>query len=489
MANNLSKTKKNFIFNFLYQLLVISVPLITTPYLARILGPEGLGEYSYAYAIACYFVLFLQMGIKNYGTREIAKYQHKPKDLSRAFWELISCQWIFSVIAIVIYLWYTFSYASNKLISLLFLPYLISGAIDITWCFSGLEDFRIIVGRSTFIKITTTLCIFLFVKTNTDIATYTCIMAGGMFLSQFLLWPFLFRYIRFIPISTKQLFRHFKPLVLLFIPILAESVYKIMGKIMLGRMADLSQVGFYDSSDKIMQLPLILIVSLGTVMLPRITHLYATDSEKQAVSVFKKSIYITVFLATSTSFGIMAIAKTFVPWFYGPDFTLCVTLFQILLPSCIFFAFASVIRSQYLIPKEQDKEFIISIMAGAVVNILVNWCLIPKYGAIGASIGTLCAEMTVCFVQIAMVYKGIPIFHCLFSSLPFIIAGMGMYLCVLHLNFAHLSSILNLALQCLLGAGVYLLIFGITSRLWFKSDFEELKNIVVRTVREIKIFN
>lgn len=464
----LSNIHFNFIYNTLYEILVISVPLITTPYLARVLGPQGLGEYSYAYAIACYFVLFFQLGIKNYGTREIAKYQHNPIDLSRTFWELVTVQFFFSVIGILLYLFYTFSLSSNRLMSFLILPYILSGALDITWCFSGMEDFKTIIGRSTLIKVLTTIAIFLWVKSSEDVNKYACIMTFGMFFSQLLLWPFLCKYIKWTPVRLSVLLKHIKPLIILFIPLLAISVYKMLGKIMLGYMTDMTQVGFYESSERVLVIPLALIMSLGTVMLPRMANLYSTSNAQRAKIIFEKSIYFAMFLSTSIGFGMMAVSKTFVPWFYGTNFMICITLFKILLPSSIFLAFANVIRTQYLIPKERDRVYVSSVIAGAIVNITINFCLIPSMGAVGAAIGTLCAEMTVCVMQSGMVYKEIPIKQCIVRGIPFILAGLIMYCVVLPMHFVFLPTILDISLQIIFGTLCYLLVVGILCFLFQK---------------------
>lgn len=482
-----TSVKVNFIYNVLYELLAIAVPLVTTPYLARVLGPDGLGEYSYAYAIAYYFVLFMQLGIKNYGTREIAKYQHKIEERSRIFWDLVTVQGIFSVLAVIIYGWYSFALSSNRIMSLLLLPYILSGALDITWCFSGMEDFKTIIGRSTLIKILTTIAIFLWVKSPEDITKYACIMTFGMFFSQLLLWPFLSKYIKCTPIRIKMLFKHLKPLSILFIPLLAVSIYKMMDKIMLGYMTDMTQVGFYESSERVLVIPLALITSLGTVMLPHMANLYATDNTKRATEIFEKSIYFAMFLSTSIGFGIMSVAKTFVPWFYGEDFSTCITLFQILLPSSMFLAFANVIRTQYLVPRERDKEFVISLIAGAVVNVFVNWCLIPTMKASGAAIGTLCAEITVCVLQAAMAWRAVPIYRYMIGSIPFVMVGISMYMIIVRLNFSSMPILVNLILQCALGTILYCMLLCGFYMYWGKSYKKMMLDIINTLLKRVKL--
>ena len=467
--------KLNFMYNALYELLVISIPLITTPYLSRVLGPQGLGNFTYAYAIACYFIMFMQLGIKNYGTRTIAKFRHDKVLLSKSFWELFILQSTCATISIIAYLWYLFFSASNQLMSIIMLPYIVSGALDITWCFNGLENFKIIVGRSTIVKVVTTICIFLFVKTAQSVPVYAMIMAIGMLANQILLWPFLRRYITWVHIQPNCLLKHIKPLIILFIPTLAVSIYKVMDKIMLGYMTNMTQVGFYESSERVLVIPLAFITSLGTVMLPHMSNLYATNNNQRAMVIFEKSIYFAMFLATSMGFGLMAVSKTFVPWFYGPDFTICITLFHILLPSSMFLAFANVIRTQHLIPLERDKEFVSSIIAGAIVNVLFNLLLIPSLGAIGAAIGTLCAEITVCVLQVVMAWREKSLGKYVIGSLPFILSGMVMYFLVSNVQFNKLPILFNLALQCGMGAGIYIVFLVCTLVMFGKNPLRRFQ--------------
>ena len=353
-------------------------------------------------------------------------------------------------------MFYVFTFARQWTMAVVMLPYILSGALDITWFFGGLEDFKVIVGRSTVVKLLTTVGIFLFVKKSSDTLIYAGVMTGGLLLSQVCLWPFLYQRVEQVKTNWDHVVKHLKPSALLFVPIIAVSFYKMMDKIMLGYMTDMAQVGFYESSERIIQIPMALVLSLGTVMLPHMAHLYAHNRAEQARSTFEKSIYLAMFLSTSMCFGIMAVAKTFVPWFYGPDFMICVTLFQILLPSCMFLAFANVIRTQYLIPNEKDIDYTLSVISGAVVNVLINWLLIPYWGAVGAAIGTLCAEITVCVVQVMACRRALAILRYAFNSLPFILAGIIMYLEVLRINFPALPTFVNLSLQCVWGCVIYI---------------------------------
>lgn len=241
---------------------------------------------------------------------------------------------------------------------------------------------------------------------------------------------------------------------------IAVSLFKVMDKIMLGLITTKNQVGFYESSEKIIQIPTALITSLGTVMLPRMSNLVNKRNNEEH-SLIYKSILFAMFLSSSMCFGIMGVSKEFVPIFYGKGYDTCITLYPILLPSCLFLAFANVIRTQYLLPHGMDKTYVISAFLGAGVNIIINILLIPKYGAIGAAIGTLCAESVVCIYQSYMVRKLQPILLYIKKVLPFGISGITMFIILYNLYFQNLSLFANLALKILIGIIIYIVCLAI----------------------------
>ena len=394
----MKNVRRNFLYNLFYQILTFLLPLITTPYLSRVLGAEKTGVYSYSYSVAYYFVLFAMLGLNNYGNREIAKIRDDRYQRSKLFWEIYGLQVCNSVVIIIIYSLINLLFR-NELINWIMLLYVASSIFDINWFFWGLEEFKITVTRNTVIKIATVVAILLFVKSREDVYIYALIMAGSMLLSPILLWPYLRARVDWRKPGFREVLSHLKPNLILFIPVIAVSLYKVMDKIMLGSMASYSEVGLYDYAEKVIAIPTCCVNALGTVMMPRMANLVAQkDNSTEKETIYKSMIFGTA-LATAMSFGLIGIADVFVPLFYGEGFSKCVILFYILLPSCVFLAIANVIRTQYLIPHSMDKEFTVSLGAGACINLLINAMLIPQLQSIGAAIGTLLAEALVCFIQ------------------------------------------------------------------------------------------
>ncbi len=274
-------TKKNFIYNLAYQILVMVLPLITTPYIARVIGPEGVGVQSYTYSVANYFVLFAVLGINNHGNRSIAMVRNDKEKLSRTFSSIYSVQFIMSIIMIVLYLMYVlFFIKDNKIIYIIQSIYILSALLDINWFFFGMEQFKLTVVRNAIVKLASVGSIFIIVKSAEDLYLYSLILALGSLVSQIVLWMYLKKYIRLVKVTKEEIIPQIKPILILFIPAIAISIYKIMDKIMLGSMTNMIEVGLFENTEKIINIPLGVISALGTVMLPKMSNIYANGNEE-----------------------------------------------------------------------------------------------------------------------------------------------------------------------------------------------------------------
>lgn len=478
----MSNVKKNFIYNIMYQILVMILPLITAPYIARILGTEGVGIYSYTYSVAYYFVLFAMLGLNNYGNRQVAKVRDDKDKLSKTFISIYCMQLITSAIMIFCYIIYLrFFIKENLNIAIIQIIYLISTAFDINWFFFGLEKFKLTVTRNTIIKILTVICVFIFVKTRDDLYKYTLIMSIGTLISQLMIWPFVKKSVKFVKISIKDIFKHIKPCLILFIPVIAVSLYKIMDKVMIGNMSTMEQVGLYENSEKIVNILTALITALGTVMLPKISNLLANGEKEKSKQYIEKSMEFTIISSVAFTFGLMAIAKPFAPLFFGEEFKDAGIIIQYLAITTIFVAIANVIRTQYLIPNEKDKTFIISVSLGALVNIVFNLLLIPKYQALGAVIGTILAEFSVMIYQIMDVRKELPVFKYLKDNFKYFVLGIIMFFAVSVLHNLIENDALLVTIQVIIGVLIYATGFGIIQMI----DLKE-KNII-KLIQKLRV--
>lgn len=451
-----SSIRRNFIYNAFYQILTLILPLITTPYISRVLGANLIGTYSYAYSIAYYFGLFILLGLNNYGNRTIASARNDHKELSKSFWSIYAMQLFFGIIVIIIYITYIFiSNANNNLMVWIQLIYLLSVVLDINWFFFGIEEFKLTVTRNSLIKVLTVILIIMLVKTNDDIYIYALIMAICPLISQLYLWLFLKKYITFNKISVNDVRKHILPNLKLFIPIIAISLYAVMSKIFLGQISGFEEVGFYESANKVTVIPTMAITALGTVMLPRVSNMVSRGQHKESLKYLENSLIISVFLSVPMSLGLSAISNEFVPLFYGVGFEKCILLIPILVLSSIFLSWANVIRTQYLIPYKKDKIYIQSVFLGALINIIINLILIPQFKSLGAAIATLFTEATVCIYQTIKVRKELPIKMYVKKSIPYLLFGVIMYFIVVNITLGE-NVLLTLLIKVLIGSCIYL---------------------------------
>lgn len=453
MKNN--NLKKNIAYNFVYQVLILFLPFVTAPYLSRTIGASGVGTYSFSQSIAMYFTYMTMLGLNNYGNRSIAAVQEDREKRSKLFYEVYFMQLIMAAISISAYVFYIFVLSIDREASILMSFWVLSAALDINWFFFGMEQFKLTVMRNAIIKISSVASIFIFVKSKDDVYVYIGIMAISTFLSQCCLWFYLRKFVDFYFPIWKNIKRHFKPNLKLFIPVIAASIYNMMDKIMLGYMTDMREVGFYENAEKIIKMIQSLIVAVGTVMLPRMTALFAKEDNKNSRKYFDVSMEIVIIYVIAAIFGILAVGENFTAVYFGNGFSRTALLLKILIITVFFFGAGNVLRTQYLIPMKKDKIFIRSSLIGAILNIIVNAALIPIYGAVGASIATIFAEISVCVYQFYKVRDEIDLKKYLPVIMPYTICGVVMYLVVKNIPPVT-NSMLNLMIQVGGGALTYI---------------------------------
>ncbi len=452
-----SKIRNNYLYNVVYQILTIIIPLVTTPYISRVLGAEKIGIYSYRMSIAQYFVMFSMLGIVNYGQRTCAAVRDDKRKLSQNFFEIYGCQIVTSVVSLLAYLiLITVLNGEQRIIATVLISYILSALLDISWFFYALEEFKITTIRNTVIKLGSVLCIFVFVKSASDLWKYALIMSLGTTIGVAVYWPLLHRWISPVKVKKKNILKHIKPILILFVPVVAVSLYRYMDKIMLGALATMTETGYYENAEKLVNMPLGFINALGVVMLPRMSNLLSKeDTESEAKKIIEYSMLFVCFLSCGMAFGISAVAPNVIAILMGEEFVKCSAIVRVLSISMVFFSFANVIRTQYLIPQKKDKSYIISVFSGAIVNLCFNYLLIPIMQSTGAALGTVMAEFTVCAVQALAVAKEIPIKRYVKRGIPFVFIGGIMYVAVFKLSAVTGNVFAALIIQILVGVLVY----------------------------------
>lgn len=469
-----SSVKKNFAYQMIYEVFILLLPFLTSPYIARVIGAKGLGIYSYSYAVANYFVLFAMLGLKNHGNRVIAKSRENRDELNSAFSNILAIHVVVSVVVCIAYIGYIFI-AEDRIYAIIQSAFVLSSVFDISWFYFGIEKFKLTVTRNSIIKILTVICVFSFVRDSDDLWVYCIIMSVGMLVSQLALWIPLKKYVSFVKPQWSQMSIHIKPMLILFIPTIAVSLYKYMDKIMVGSMNTKVQLGYYENAEKVINIVMTVITSFGTVMLPKMSNLAAKKS-KETLRYINMSMDFINCLAFGLAFGLAGVGSVFSVAFWGDEFKPSGYLIMGLAITVPFIAFANVIRTQHLIPNSRDKEYVSSVCIGGVLNLIINCILIPNYGAMGATIGTIVAEASVCIIQAFVVRKDLPISKYLKDCLFYFIFGAAMFVTVFLIGKYMGTGIATLLVQIPTGAVIYIALCVLYMHKTHNSALENVMN-------------
>ena len=448
--------KRNYIYNLIYQVLILILPLVTTPYLSRVLGAENIGIYSYTLSISTYFILIGSLGVAMYGQREIAYVQDDKYKRSKIFFEILILRFLTLGIAIITFYLAFCIKGSYKVYYRILILELISNTIDISWFFQGLEEFKKTVARNTIVKIISVISIFIFVKTKDNLFQYFIIYVLSVFIGNITLWLYLPKFIERIKIKELRPFKHFKANLALFIPQIAIQIYTVLDKIMIGTIVSSKrEVGYYEQAQKIIKLLLTIATSLGTVMIPRMASTYANGDEEKLKEYLYKSFKFVFFIVFPIMFGIISISKKFVPVFFGSGFEKVSILIIVISPILVAIGISNIIGQQYLLPTKRQKEFTISVTIGAIINFILNMIFINIWKSIGASIATVIAECMVTITQIILVRKTIEFKKVLKIGVNYFVASIVMFVVSILIGLVIKSNKISIIVQVICGFVVY----------------------------------
>ncbi len=477
----MASIKKNFVYQSVYQLLLIVLPLITAPYIARVLGSENAGVYSYTFTTANYFVVIAMLGLEQYGNRSIAKVRDDINKRNQVFSELLLLHLIISILISVIYFAYVFFLVKEyRFIMIIQGIYVLSAIFDVNWFFFGMELFKLTVIRNIIIKLLSVLAIFIFVNDKTDFWIYAIIMAASVFISQVILWKFLPKYVTLKRVSIKSCVLHLRPILILFTAVIAANIYRMFDKVMLGWYGHMNNLGCYDYADKIIRIPLSLITAMGTVMLSKMSNLFARKDTEQAEKMLELSALFVLLMSFAMAFGIAGIAPEFVIVFLGDGYEESIVLIMVLAVTLPLIGWNNYIRTQLLIPLQKDKIYTIGVCTGAVVNVVLNAIFIQFFNAKGAAIATIFSYTAVMVIQTVPLLKNTNIvnyFH--FIPFPFI-SGIFMLILVRLIGRSMGISVLTVICEIVVG----ILFYGILSIVYLYIMKKELVQKYIDRIRK-----
>ncbi|MDR1794433.1 MAG: polysaccharide biosynthesis C-terminal domain-containing protein [Erysipelotrichaceae bacterium] len=466
------KILKNYFYNVLYQVVLIALPFFTTAYLSRALGLQAIGINSIVTNRVQWFTIFGILGVNMYGNREIAKVRDDKKVLSRTFFEIFAMQAMTMALAAIAYAISLQFESSYVLLSSYQLIAMVGAALDITWFFYGVEDFKKASLRNIFIKILGVSLMFLFVKNPSDLALFILINIAVNLLGQLIMWLQLKEYISLSKISFSAVLKHLKPNLILFAPQLAINVYQLLNVKMLEHFSIPEQVALYQQSQNFVKMFLFLITSIGSVVLARVANLSVKEDEKALQPLLRTVMELALFLAIPMMAGICALVPFFIPWFLPADFQPVTGLILLSSPIILFISLSNVYGIQYLVPLGKMKQYTLSVVMGAVVNFVLNLFLLSSHQALGAVIATVAAEFAVILCQWLTVHKQIKlqppiaeIAKYVFSSIVMaaVVYGLGV---LLKADGTKWVNLFKNAVQALGGVAVYgLLLWLLKSQL------------------------
>ena len=390
------KVIKNYLYNLSYQILTIILPIITVPYVTRIFTSEDLGNYGFYNSIVSYFSLFAMLGIGIYGTKQIAA----ARNVSSTFWNIYAIQLTASILALFVYVITLVSIPKmSGMVPIILGIVLLTKMIDISWLFTGKEDFKKITLRNTMVKVAGVISIFTFIKSSEDLYLYIFLIVIFDFLGQFVMWIPAKKFIKRPSFDTKIIKKNLHPIVLLFLPQVAISLYVVLDRTLLGLLGSYSDVGIYEQGQKLTSILLTVVSSLGAVMLPRVANLLSERKEKEAQNMVRFSFILYNLIIFPMIFGLIAINEIFVKLFLGQNFQDVKYVLYIIVFNIMFIGWTNILGYQVLVVRNKNKEFMLSTTIPAIVSVAVNIAVIPFFGYIGASITSVVVEFLVFAIQ------------------------------------------------------------------------------------------
>jgi O-antigen/teichoic acid export membrane protein len=459
--------KLNVIFNALYQIFVLIVPFVTSPYISRVLLPAGVGSYSYSFSIVTYFATAAAFGFLDYGTTLIAKNRDDKAKYSQSFWELLATKAIFTSLIVAVYLalalanvFYSSSYPLNAKIVFVFLgcDILVNG-MDATFLFQGMEDFGPLCLRNFLVRLLNMVLIFTCVRSSGDYLNYVIIMS----VSNLLLGLFTFVGIqKKISKPTKgsiHFFTHIRNSFIFFIPAAAISFFPVISKTFLGSMVkDSAKSGYYEQADKLITLVVTMINSVDAIMMARMSYLYATHNEEQIRQKTKATLELYLILALPAFLGILAVNSYFTVGFFGEDYQASVNLVYCMAPRILLSPLTGLLGAIYYIPSGKLWRRNIFYLIGFILNVALNAILIHYYSTTGAAVATMLTDFILCILFVSYAKRDIrfssvkdSLIKSLDAALLMTIAALG----VAYVLGERFTAIKVAILQIVVGAVVY----------------------------------
>lgn len=457
-------------------------PLITFPYTSRILGPEGTGHVNFATSFVSYFILLASIGIPMYGVREIARVKDDKKKLIKTTQELFILHIAVSFFVFLVFLGLILTngrFYEERVLFFITSFSIILTALGMEWLYQGLEEYAYITLRSIIVSAISTIAIFVFIHSKEDYIISGAIGVIGSLGSSILNF-YNARKILFANNSEKwDLKKYFVPLMRIFLMNFVISIYIQLDTVLLGFLSNARNVGYYSSAMKLTKMLLSLVTSLGTVLLPRLSYHIYNGNKQEFDNLLNKSFSVILLLSIPLVSGLMLLNKEIILIFSGIEYLPAASCIIITAPVILFIGLTNIFGIQILYPLGKDIQVTWSVSLGALVSLILNIILIPRFAHIGAAISTLISEIVVFFIMFLVVKKFYPINLHIISILKYFFAATLMLLSVALIQYTIDLLWLRLTIALSLGAVVYLGLLILLKDTFILNHLSKLKNRLV----------
>lgn len=400
--------KRNYLYNLCYQILTLIIPFVTAPYISRVFGPDGVGIYSYTSSIMTYFTMVAALGTAAYGTREIARLRDDRAAMSKAFWSIEQISALSTCICILLWIVLSLIYKEYTPYLLALLPTLIAIPFDISWFYIGIERVGYTVLRNSLCRILGVVCLFIFVRTRSDLTLYIFINSIISLLGNISMWTYLSQFVNRITFHNTNLKCHFNGTLVFFISGISISLYTVLDKLLIGLITgDNCENGYYEQANKILTIvKTISFQAIGMIMTARMSYLFHQELYDEIKDKMKECFDFVSLLSYGFMFGIIAVAANFVPVFFGDGYQPVIKLLSIMAVILVPISISNCIGNNYYTPSGNIGLATKLMLTGAIVNVIVNLCIIPFLKAEGAVIGSLVGEglIAILFVKFCKEY-------------------------------------------------------------------------------------
>lgn len=473
--------RKNVVLYTLYQVLTVLTPLVTAWYVSRVLGAEKVGIYSYTGAEQMYFAMFASLGTGIYGAREIARHRNDRATYSKLFWEIELLTVITTTIMLMAWGAWIYFHPEERLYYMILSICVLAVLFDISWFYTGLEQFKYTVAQNSIFKILCVAAVFIWVKSEEDLPVYMLIMSLSSILSHISMWMYLPKFL--VPVKGRlQIFAHFPKTFVYFIPNVATSVYTVLDKSLINQITQSNlENGYYEQATKIMNMmKTVTFAAVNSVVGSRMAYLFEQGEDEEIRNKLQTSLHYILFMGVGICFGLLGVANRFVPFFFGPGYDAVVPILYILSPLILIVGISNCLNTQYYIPSGRQKASACLIIVGAVVNVLLNLVLIRFIGARGAAVSSVIAELLILVLMMILCRGYMTFVQVVKTVWKKLLAGVVMLSVLIGIGFLPIHFYAVLALQIVIGALLYM---GLL--LWWKDDFlcglvEDLKNRFLR---------